>query len=289
MWADGALRCVKGHRYTTGEAGYLELAPPGSIALSADTTSPHYAEIQLGGGERVIREYLLPWLSGFGTTRVLDAGCGLGVGLEAMAAGGLDAWGVDMASVAGRWRELGRNPERFFVADVAALPFRDGLFDAVVTLGVIEHVGTTTGHLTLAPDYRNTRQRFMDELVRVTRSGGRVLVAAPNKSFPIDLQHGPNDAATYAPLRTRIFERFGVNVHPVHGRYHLVTYRDLRTWARGRPVRPLPLAGYFGFSALERPGVPTPVGTVAKAWVERMPSQLRASPLNPYVLAEIRV
>lgn len=283
------MHCENGHTYHRREAGYLELAPPGSIALSADTTSPHYAEIQLGGGERVVREYLLPWLAGFGATRVLDAGCGLGVELEAMTASGLDGWGVDMASVARHWRELDRNPERFLVADVGALPFRDGLFDAVITLGVIEHVGTTTGHLTLAPDYRDTRQRFVDEMVRVTRPGGRVLVAAPNKSFPIDLQHGPNDPATYAPMRTRIFERFGVNVHPVHGAYHLVTYRDLRTWARGRPVRPLPLAGYFGFSALDRPGVPAPVGPVAKAWVERMPSWLRASPFNPYVLAEIEV
>jgi hypothetical protein len=125
--------------------------------------------------------------------------------------------------------------------------------------------------------------------VRVTRPGGRVLVAAPNKSFPIDLQHGPNDAGTYAPLRTRIFERLGINLHPVLGPYHLVTYRDLRTWARGRPVEPLPLAGYFGFSALDRPGVPAPLRAAARAWVERMPAWARGSPLNPYVLAEIEV
>ena len=284
---DGDLHCKNAHTYRTGEAGYLELAAPGSIALSADTTSPHYAEIQLGGGERVVHDYLLAWLAGFGATRVLDAGCGLGVGVEAMAEAGLDAWGIDMASLARRWRELERNADRFLVADVAALPFRDGFFDAVVTLGVIEHVGTTTGHLTLAPNYRQARQRFVDELMRVTRRGGRVLVAAPNKSFPIDLQHGPNDAATYAPLRTRIFERYGVNLHPVLGEYHLVTHRDLRGWARGRPVHPLPLAGYFGFSALNRPGVPAPLRAAAKAWVERMPALVRASPLNPYVLAEI--
>lgn len=286
---NGELRCQHGHTYRSAEAGYLELAPPGSIALSADTTSADYAEIQLGGGERVVREYLLPWLAGFGATRVLDAGCGLGVELEAMTASGLDGWGVDMASVAKHWREQGRNPERFFVADVGALPFRDGLFDAVVTLGVIEHVGTTTGHLTLAPDYRRARQRFVDEMVRVTRPGGRVLVAAPNKSFPIDLQHGPNDPATYARRRTRIFQRYGVNLHPVLGPYHLVTYRDLRTWAGGRPVRALPLAGYFEFSALNRPGLPAALKTAARAWVERMPASLRRSPLNPYVLAEIEV
>lgn len=287
--AGTSLRCVEGHAYQAGDAGYLELAAPESIALSADTTSPHYAEIQLGGGERPAREYLIPWLAGFSATRVLDAGCGLGAGAEAMRAAGLDSWGVDMASVARRWRELRRDPERFFVADVTALPFAPGFFDAVVTLGVIEHVGTVTGHLTLAPDYRQTRQRFIDELVRVTRPGGRVLVAAPNKSFPIDLQHGPNDAATYAPLRTRIFERLGVNVHPVTGPYHLVTYRDLRTWARGRPVRALPLSGYLGFSSLYRPGVPALARAGARAWVERMPRWARASPLNPYVLAEIEL
>jgi SAM-dependent methyltransferase len=220
---------------------------------------------------------------------VLDAGCGLGVEVEAMTATGLEAWGVDVASVTGRWGELERNAERFLVADVAALPFRDGYFDAVVTLGVVEHVGTATGHLTLASDYRQVRQRFVDELLRVTRPGGRVLVAAPNKSFPVDLQHGPNDTITYAPLRTRIFERYGLNLHRVVGAYHLVTYSDLRTWARGRPVRPLPLAGYFEFSALNRPGVPASLKAVARAWVDRMPKWARASPLNPYVLAEIQV
>jgi SAM-dependent methyltransferase len=284
------LACRKeGHAYRRGEHGYLELAPPGSPVLAIESTSDVCATVQAHCGERVYETYLKGWLRQRPASSVLDAGCGAGMAVAAMRADGFAAIGVDMRAVARLWQLHGRPADAFVVGDVTALPFEDGAFDAVVSLGVVEHVGTLTGHLSLAPDWRAQRNRYAAELQRVTRPGGRILLACPNKRFPIDIQHGPNDQLTDVPWRARIFDRFGINVHPTWGDYHLASYADLYRWFGKGRVRPLPLSGYFGFSALERPGVPPIVGHLAQAWVDKLPAVLRPTAANPYVLAEIVV
>jgi SAM-dependent methyltransferase len=284
------LMCSAGsHEYSKGEHGYFELARPTSPALTIQSTSSEFAHIQESGGKRVYDVYLRPWLKAQGAARVLDAGCGLGVGVVAALNDGFDAVGTDVRSVADLWCQNGRSPDEFTVADVTELPFADAVFDAAMALGVMEHVGTQTGQLTLAMDWRDKRAAFAKELERVVRPGGRILIACPNKRFPIDIQHGPTDELSPAPFRNRLFKRFGVNVHQTWGAYHLVSYSDLYRWYGRQRVRPLPLAGYFGYAALERPGVPRSIGRGARAWVEHMPVRLRGTPLNPYVLAEITV
>jgi SAM-dependent methyltransferase len=287
--AAGVVCEQEGHAYGRGDHGYLELAPPDSPVLTLDSTSDACATVQEHCGARVYEAYLKPWLERHSARTVLDAGCGTGTGVAAMVGDGFSAMGVDMRAVAGIWRSHDLPADAFVVGDVTALPFGDGTFDAVISLGVVEHVGTLTGHLTLAPGWRAQRHRYAAELRRVTRPGGRILLACPNKRFPIDVQHGPNDELTRAPWRTRIFERFGVNIHPTWGDYHLASYADLYTWFGKGPVRPLPLSGYFGFSAVERAGVPSGVGQLARGWVEALPGWLRATWVNPYVLAEIVV
>jgi len=58
----------------------------------------------------------------------------------------------------------------FQVADGTALPFDDGAFDVAISMSTVDHV----------PDMR-ARQRFIDEMSRVTRPGGRVVVTVPNR------------------------------------------------------------------------------------------------------------
>ncbi len=281
--------CPRGHRYDVNGEGYLEMAPHGSPVLTVESTADEIAAHQETGSARTYQSYLRSWLREKGATTVLDVGCGVGALVAEMRLDGVDAVGVDMRGVAPYWRESGRTHDAFIVGDAVALPFPDGSFDVVMALGVIEHIGTITGHLTLAPDWRRQRRAFAGELARVTRPGGRVLIACPNKWFPVDVQHGPTDQLTPAIRRRRIFERFGVNIHPTWGAYHLASYADLWSWYGHDQVKPLPLAGYFGFSALERPGVPKVAAHAARAWVDGLPTVLRSTPLNPYVLAEITV
>ncbi|MDQ6782925.1 MAG: class I SAM-dependent methyltransferase [Actinomycetota bacterium] len=288
---EGGARCTNPsgppHVYPVGSAGFLEVASADSPVLRVESTDDTYAHTQESGGRRVYDAYLEPWLREIGADSVLDAGCGIGSTVQAMREGGFDALGVDMRGVTRYWQEAGHDPDAFVVGDVIALPFPDDTFDAVLTLGVIEHVGTTTGHVTLDDGWRQAREAFTAELTRVTRPGGRILVACPNKWFPLDVQHGPTDEGTPAPLRAKVFDRFKVNVHPTWGAYHLASYGDLADWFGRDRVHPLPLTGYFGFSALDRPNMPSVLAWAARSWVDRLPAGLRRTPLNPYVLAEI--
>jgi len=283
------VSCAEGHFYPVGVDGFLEMAPPGSPALAVNTTDEAFAGHQETGGPRTYEAYLRPWLAENGARSVLDVGCGVGAVVSSMAADGFDPVGLDVRGVAHYWAEAGRDPDRFVVGDGCTLPFADATFDAVITLGVIEHIGTVTGHLTLSPTWKEDRSRFAAELARVTRPGGRVLVACPNKWFPFDIQHGPTDQLTKASIRLRVFKRAGINVHQTWGAYHLASYRDLWRWYGKSRVHPLPLDGYFGFSALERPGIPKTFARAATNWVTNMPAWARPTPLNPYLLAEIIV
>lgn len=246
-----------------------------------------YARHQEEAGERRARDFLIPWLEG--AARVLDAGCGTGAVADALGETGIEAFGVDLPKATRFWAEAGRDPDRFFVADVTSLPFADAAFDAVLSMGVIEHVGTVTGHCTLAPDFRIQRARYAAELVRVTRPGGRILVTCPNKAFPVDLHHGPGDEAG-RPGRTRAWtsRRLGLNVHRTWGTYHLLSFPEVSRLfleAGARRVRPVDPRGYFAFEGV-RSGPLSAVAGPARAWIEGLPARLRGTVLDPFVLAE---
>jgi SAM-dependent methyltransferase len=59
---------------------------------------------------------------------------------------------------------------RFEVADGTKLPYPDGSFDVTVSFSTVDHVPTPEG-----------RQKFVDEMARVTRPGGRVVLTVPNR------------------------------------------------------------------------------------------------------------
>ncbi|MCL4473126.1 MAG: methyltransferase domain-containing protein [Actinobacteria bacterium] len=294
---DGAgLSCRNcGLSFEPNGQGYLEFALDRSCFETASTTDEH-AEMQSSpGAVRMDEEFIIPYLLGEPEGRYLDAGCGIGRTVSRLLEQGQDAYGIDLPCLSEYWRRFGNDPERFFCCDAGHLPFPDGFFDAVISLGVIEHVGTINGEATLADDYREARRAYAAELLRVTRPGGRILVACPNKRFPVDPQHIVKDEYSGDGIGTRlraaIGDRTGLNIHPVWGRYHLLSYAEVRQHfcdeGGARSFEPLPVKGYFGLTIFKK-GILRPLAPLADLYINRMPAFIRKSFLNPYMLAEIR-
>ena len=101
--------------------------------------------------------------------RVLDAGCGTAYGTEILArAGAAEVLGVDLdPGVVEAARPSALENVTLEVADVRALPFEDGSFELAVCFEVIEHV--------------EEPERVLDELRRVVRRDGLLLVSSPNR------------------------------------------------------------------------------------------------------------
>jgi SAM-dependent methyltransferase len=94
--------------------------------------------------------------------------------------------GIDL----GLWRWSKGSP--FVRGTGYQLPFRDGTFDAVGSLTVLEHLDRPVA--------------FLEEMVRIVKPGGRVVVATPNMYGSILLH--PGDSVTH----TGGFPRFAKNL-----------------------------------------------------------------------------
>ena len=285
------LECPEhGGTYHRNTYGYYDFTPGGGVA-GFESTSAEYAEDQRENWERFFVDYLEPWLAREPYERVLEVGCGLGMGIRSLLANGKDAYGIDIPCLSRFWADIGNCPDRFFCAGGAEMPFPDGAFDAAYSLGVIEHIGTAVGHYTLEADFREARQAFADEILRVTRPGGRILISCPNKSFPIDIAHAPADAATpegTMRIRRWLYDRTGMTVHLPFGKYHLLSFGEVKDlFRKAGSVRPLPNRGYFAFNRFGS----GPFGLLKPlvgGYVNHLPGPLRGTCLNPFVIAEVR-
>ena len=71
------------------------------------------------------------------------------------------------------------------IGDVRGIPFRDGTFDAVYSMGTVEHFDET--------------ELAVEEIFRVLRPGGRAIIGVPNRHDPF-----------LRPLLVAILDRFGM-------------------------------------------------------------------------------
>lgn len=157
--------------------------------------------------------------------RVLDVACGNGNATLAAARAGTTAVGIDYVPAlieSGRDRAVTEGLDvEFQVADAEDLPFDNDSFDA--TLSVFGSM--------FAPDH----QRVADEIVRVTRPGGRVALAswAPDgfigQMFRVISSYVAPPAGVSSPLlwgtERHLTELFGNNIGEIHSAEQVCTFR----------------------------------------------------------------
>lgn len=106
--------------------------------------------------------------------KILDIGCGNGGICSYFSNKGNVLSGVDIEDV--RAESTGFE---FKLVDSALLPFKDNLFDIVISNHTIEHIPEQNKHL--------------EEIKRVLKKDGIIYLATPNKSSPIMEGHIGND------------------------------------------------------------------------------------------------
>lgn len=173
---------------------------------------------------------------------------------------GARAYGIDISEPTVRQARtaFGANALRSAVSDVRALPFLDASFDAIYSMGTIEHFDETEGAVA--------------EMARVLKPGGRAIVGVPNRHDPFlrpilagVLQalglyaYGFEKSYSRRALR-EMLERAGLTVVAETAILFMpgwLRMLDLACHAWCRPLAGLTAAWVWPFAALDRhlPGV----------------------------------
>lgn len=267
-------------RFCSQTSGY-QATVSSSLDLP-DLTTDEYAEEQLRLNEKKLLDFVLPLIRASGASRVLDVGCGIGRMVMALETAGFEGYGVDLSGLQGRWKDGSLSPARFFVVgpEHLSLPFRDCSLDFVFSLGVIEHVGTTDGHADRAVDYHERRAQWTREIFRVLAPGGQMLLAGPNRTFPIDVAHGLDSRASQ--WEKTVSRWLGASLHKTWGDNFLWGYADLQRYLAGLEcsIQPVSVANYLHFSR-----VPASVRGLVRFYVRHLPQFLLGTWMNPWMAA----
>lgn len=111
--------------------------------------------------------------------KILDVGCGEGSRLKTLLPKGKSGWGIDISSEAISRAKSQYPKNHFQVANAQKQPFEDASFDLVYSAFAIEHCSDP--------------KKFVDEMIRVCRPGGQVVIlcpnyGAPNRRSPVSVQ-----------------------------------------------------------------------------------------------------
>ena len=140
--------------------------------------------------------------------RVLDAGAGEGPPRPLLS--GARYCGVDLAVGDAAWNYRGLDA----IADLAALPFRDGAFAACINIVTLEHV--------------REPHRVLRELARALGTGGRLLLVVPHEW---EVHQAPHDYFRYTRHGIAyLLEQAGfddIEIRPVGGYFRLLARRLL--------------------------------------------------------------
>ncbi len=138
-------------------------------------TSPTLKHLRERWWNADFTEFLAETLRPRPGNRILDVGCGEGLGqisIGRLHISQMRLVGIDLVLskvVAARQTTAAHNQRAAYAAaDAARLPFRDGAFDSLYCVAVLQHIGDVA---TVAAEF-----------ARVTRPGGRVVAVEPDNS-----------------------------------------------------------------------------------------------------------
>lgn len=180
-------------------------------------------------GDAVDSRFLLTWeASTLQGCSVLDIGCNAGVILSEVPDTNLKV-GIDISAEALKVARPLNPTASFFRGDMLKLPYRDSVFDVVIFAAMLEISD------------RQDKVRAIQEVHRVLKPGGRLLLTTPNRAYPRYRRH--NGVVTYDELVSIVgpyfeMEAKGFNPFPrflpnrllarIPGIWHLLT--ALMTW-----------------------------------------------------------
>ncbi len=140
----GVARFVGSHEYTGSFGFQWKHFAKSQLDSANGTTRSRDAFLEKTG-------FALEELCG---KRVLDAGCGMGRFAEVVAAAGTELHAVDLSAAveAAHDNLADRGNVSFYQADILNLPFAEGTFDYIYSIGVLHHTPCTRrAFLSLAP------------------------------------------------------------------------------------------------------------------------------------------
>lgn len=175
--APGSWQCAQGHRYDVAREGYVNLLPvqhkqsldPGDSAEMVRARR----EFLEAGHYRPLRDAVVAMLDPLHAASLVDVGCGEGYYTAAMATAVGEVVGVDIAKPAVRLAAKQHRSITWLVGSGARLPLADASVDVASCLFIPLHV---------------------EELRRVLKPGGEVLLATPGPDHLWALRAGLFDA-----------------------------------------------------------------------------------------------
>lgn len=187
------IYCTRHHRYDLSKNGYINLLNQSTATRYDKTLFDARRRIMTAGFFEPLIQWLASHLStlvvqhgGSRNLRLLDAGCGEGSLLHLLGKQLLPSLpstimrdpvnftgaGIDVAKEGIKLASQGNEALGWFVADLARIPFTDGLFDCVLNV--------------LAPAHYS-------EFRRVLRSGGVLIKVIPGNLYLAELRHFLHD------------------------------------------------------------------------------------------------
>jgi 2-polyprenyl-3-methyl-5-hydroxy-6-metoxy-1,4-benzoquinol methylase len=217
-------------------------------------------------------------------SRVLSVGTGGGEDVEVFTSMGIDSVGIDADKEnAPLWSN---KRLQCILADGCNLPFRDGVFDCITTIEVIEHIGQEKPKSLK----RIEREKFTKDILRVRAKNGAIFLSTPNKKFPIDIAHAGMDKKIAGGLRLggmRVhlpWESFTVSVGEIKEMFE--KERNVSVFL----VSPLGYINWDWEIFTKHSLIRIILFPISKLFVRLLDKSnfIRASPLNPHIIILIR-